>query len=324
MGRTEAIPDASIAKETIRGRWIYWRARAQEHRSAILLLTSSTKRSRTIAFKESLLDSPSHRILDFLDHRNIANVDQRKEAITVQDLLDMTSGIEWTEQVGNSIPATKTNEQKFRSSNWVKFILDRPMSSARGDIFNYDSGNPHLLSAILTKLTGISALDYAEAKLFGPLGIGDVSWSSDPQGISSGRTGLWLEPRDMAKIGYLYLRKGVWEGKQLLPPDWVDKVSHATVDMHASWEPGLRYSNLFWAFPDKHVYMAVGYHGQVIMVFPDLDAVGVTTGHKGYPLGEFADPISSAVKTGMPLPADAAKAKLLANKILDVSTDKAH
>ena len=143
-----------------------------------------------IAFKEGLLDSPSHRVLDFLDHRNIVNVDPRKEAITVQDLLDMTSGIEWTEQVGNSIPATKTNEQMFRNSNWVKFILDRPMSSAPGDIFNYDSGNPHLLSAILTKLTGISALDYAEAKLFGPLGIGDVSWSSDPQGISNGGWGL--------------------------------------------------------------------------------------------------------------------------------------
>jgi CubicO group peptidase (beta-lactamase class C family) len=75
----------------------------------------------------------------------------------------------------------------------------------------------------------------------------------------------------MAKIGYLYLRNGVWEGKQLLPPAWIEKVSHATVDMHAAWAPGLRYSNLFWALPDKHVYMAGGYHGQVIMIFPDLD-----------------------------------------------------
>jgi CubicO group peptidase (beta-lactamase class C family) len=63
-----------------------------------------------IAFKEGLLDSPSHRVLDFLDHRKIANVDPRKEAITVQDLLDMTSGIEWTEQVGSIIPATETDK----------------------------------------------------------------------------------------------------------------------------------------------------------------------------------------------------------------------
>jgi CubicO group peptidase (beta-lactamase class C family) len=82
----------------------------------------------------------------------------------------------------------------------------------------------------------------------------------------------------MAKIGYLYLRDGVWDGEQLLPPAWVDKVSHATIDMHVPFDLGLRYSNLFWALPDKHVYMAVGYHGQVIMVFPDLDVVVVTTG----------------------------------------------
>lgn len=80
-----------------------------------------------IAFKEGLLDSPSHRVLDFLDRPSVADLDPRKEAITVQNLLDMTSGFEWTQPVGNSIPAVKTNEQMFRSSNWVKFILDRPM-----------------------------------------------------------------------------------------------------------------------------------------------------------------------------------------------------
>ena len=195
-----------------------------------------------------MLDSTSHRVQDFFDHRKIANVDPRKEAITVQNLLDMTSGLEWTEQLGDSIPAIKTDEQMFSSPDWVKFILDRPMSSASGDVFNYDSGNPHLLSAILTKLTGISALDYAKGKLFGPLGVGDVSWVHDPQGISSGGFGLWLEPRDMAKIGYLYLRNGKWEGRQLFPPSWIDKVSHATIDMHLT--PGLRYSNLFWALPE--------------------------------------------------------------------------
>src|SRR5260221_5657066 len=170
-----------------------------------------------------------------------------------------------------------------RSADWVKFSLDRPMSSAPGDAFNYNSGNTHLLSAIITKFTAMSALEYAKAKLFGPLGINDVYWRQDPQGISIGGYGLYLEPRDMAKIGYLDLRNGTWEGKQLLPSAWIDKVSHATIDMHLT--PGLRYSNLFWALPDKHVYMAVGYHGQVIMVFPELDIVAVTTGRDNYSFG---------------------------------------
>lgn len=119
-----------------------------------------------IAFKEGLLDTPSHRVLDFFDRREIANLDERKEAITVQNLLDMTSGLEWIEPPYGTQPSAI---EMGRSPDWVKFILDRPMLSAPGDAFNYNSGNPHLLSAILAKLTGMSALEYAKAKLFGPL-----------------------------------------------------------------------------------------------------------------------------------------------------------
>jgi CubicO group peptidase (beta-lactamase class C family) len=245
-----------------------------------------------IAFKDGLLDSPSHRVLDFFDRSAIENLDDRKEAMTVQSLLDMTAGLEWTEQLPDGFASAIEME---RSPDWVRFILDRPMSSPPGDAFNYNSGNPHLLSAIITKLTGTSALEYAKAKLFGPLGINDVYWPHDPQGISKGGYGLYLQPRDMAKIGYLYLRNGAWEGKQLLPSAWIDKVSHATIDMHLT--PELRYSNLFWALPEQHVYMAVGHHGQLIMVFPDLDVVAVTTGRDNYPLSEFADSISRAVKS---------------------------
>ena len=133
-----------------------------------------------IASKDGLLDSTSHRVLDFFDPRSIANVDDRKEAITVQSLLDMTSGLEWTELLGGRQDSRFEME---RSPDWVKFILDRPMSSAPGNAFNYNSGNPQLLSAIIAKLTGMSALDYAKAKLFGPLGINDVFWRHDPQGI---------------------------------------------------------------------------------------------------------------------------------------------
>jgi CubicO group peptidase (beta-lactamase class C family) len=98
-----------------------------------------------IASKDGLLDNPNHRVLDFFDRGTIAKVDERKEAMTVQSLLDMTSGIEWTERLGNISSASVETEGEMASSpDWVKFILDRPMSSAPGDIFNYNSGNPHL------------------------------------------------------------------------------------------------------------------------------------------------------------------------------------
>jgi CubicO group peptidase (beta-lactamase class C family) len=210
--------------------------------------------------------------------------------------------------------------EMLHSPDWVKFILDRPMSNAPGAAFNYSDGDAQLLSAIITRLTGMSALEYAKAKLFGPLGINEVFWASDPQGFSMGGYGLWLQPRDMAKIGYLYLRNGACEGQQLLTPARIDKIIHATIDMNS--ELGLRYSHLFWALPDKHVYMAVGAYGQLIMVFPDLGVVAVTTGWLGFQLGELANDISNSVKSDTAFPADPASAKLLADKIRDVSTDK--
>jgi len=182
-----------------------------------------------VALKDGLLDSTDHRLLDFFGDRSLAKVDDRKNAITLQNILDMTSGINWTEPLTARPDSAIAME---RSPDWIKFILDRSIVTAPGEVFNYNSGNPHLMSAILTKLTGMSASDYAKAKLFGPLGITTWDWPHDPQGVSIGGYGLAMLPRDMAKIGYLYLRNGEWEGKPLLPPSWIYQVSHATVNMN--------------------------------------------------------------------------------------------
>jgi CubicO group peptidase (beta-lactamase class C family) len=273
-----------------------------------------------IAHRDGLLDSFDHPVLDFFGDRSIANVDARKKAITIQNLLDMTSGLDWQEPLGGR-PVSMI--EMTRQPDWVKFALNRPMAHAPGEVFNYNSGSTHLLSAIIAKLTGMSAENYAKAKLFGPLGIGVSNWRQDPQGVSSGGFGLALLPRDMAKIGYLYLRRGQWEDKSLLPPAWIDKVSHATLNMNASFAPDLRYSNLFWALPGKQVYMAVGYHCQVIMVLPRPDVVAVMTARDFCPFGRLADAISGAVKSESALPPDPAGANLLANKIREIATEKA-
>ena len=263
-----------------------------------------------IVSEEGLLDSPSHRVLDFLNHREIANLDDRKESITVQNLLDMTSGLAWMQPPYGDSPSVT---EMLDSPDWVKFILDRPMSNAPGDAFNYSDGDAQLLSAIITRLTRMSAREYAKAKLFGPLRINEMFWPHDPQGISMAGYGLYLQPRDMAKIGYLYLRNGVWEGKQLLPPQWIDKIAHSNTE----------HSNLFWVLPSEHVYMALGAYRQVIMVFPDLDVVTVTTARvDNYQLVEWADAIVRSVKSDKALPADAASTELLASKIAEASTEK--
>jgi CubicO group peptidase (beta-lactamase class C family) len=273
-----------------------------------------------IATQEGLLDGPNHPMLDFFGDRHIANLDDRKRAITIQNVLDMTSGIEWEEGIEGS---RKQSLVDFgRSANQIQFVLDRPMAHVPGDVFNYNSGNPNLLSAIITRLTGMTAWDYAKAKLFAPLGISTSRWWHDAQGLTTGGGGLVLYPRDMAKIGYLYLRQGKWEDRQLIPPDWADRPNHAAVNMNASFDPDLRYSNFFWAFPDKHVFMAVGDRCQLIMVFPKLDIVAVTTSRNYCSFSKMANDISATVKSDVALPPNPAGAALLADKIRDISTEK--
>jgi CubicO group peptidase (beta-lactamase class C family) len=131
-----------------------------------------------IAHNEGLLDSFDHRVLDFFAERTPAEMDDKKRAITVQNLLDMTSGLDWTEPLDGR---PESPRKMVNSRDWIKFILDRPMTSAPGETFNYSSGNSQLLSAIITKLTKSDVADYATAKLFGPLGISTFSWVGAPK-----------------------------------------------------------------------------------------------------------------------------------------------
>lgn len=265
-----------------------------------------------MAYKDGLLDRLDHPMLDFFADRKVVDADERKKAVTVQHLLNMTSGLEWDEGFEGG------REQSMRdmgaSPDWVNFILDRPMAHAPGESFYYNSGGSHLLSAIISKLTGKNTADYANERLFGPLGIAPPFWRRDPQWLPIGGFGLAMRPRDMAKLGYLYLRNGEWDGKRLLPADFLEAVGHATINMNARSDPALRYTNQFWAIPGKHVYMAVGYHCQVIMVLTARDFC---------PLGRLADDISGAVKADSALPANPAAADRLAEVIAEVSTEKA-
>src|SRR5579872_210867 len=273
-----------------------------------------------MVYKDGLLDRLDHPMLDFFADRHVANVDDRKKAITVQNLLDMTSGFDWDQ--GFEGGKQRSMVEMYQSSNRIQFDLDRPMAHAPGDLFNYSNGNPDLVSAIITKLTGRLAEDYANEKLFAPLGITDWHWDRDPQGLTIGDGELFLLPRDMAKIGYLYLRHGEWEGKTLLPPGWADVLNHPLVNMHASWDSKLRYSNFIWVFPDKHAYMANGKDGQLITVFPDLDIVAVTTARKFVKLEALIDAVSGAVKSESALPSNPNAAEELANAIKDAAVEK--
>jgi CubicO group peptidase (beta-lactamase class C family) len=239
-----------------------------------------------MALADGRLDSTDHKVVDFFADRTIANLDEAKKAITVQHLLDMTSGLAWQEGVNGG---AESYNAMARSPDWQQFILDQPMTTLPGSRFYYNSGNSHLLSVILGKVTGRSSLNYARERLFEPLGIDDVLWQVDPQGVSEGGNNLYLQPRDMAKIGYLWLRGGLWEGKQILPAAWIAGVRSADVDMHESWSADMRYGRQFWVMPRRDTFMAVGHHRQLVVVMPGLDIVAVANGSS-----RFASPSSMA------------------------------
>ncbi len=243
------------------------------------------------------LDQP---MVSFFPELTIANRDERKERITVRHLASMTSGLEslGLEQDEGTLTAMQARE------DWVQFALDRKVVSEPGTQFVYDSPGMHLLSAILQQATGMTALEFARQNLFEPLGIKDVIWPVDPQGYNHGWGDLHLQPRDMAKLGYLWLNKGVWEGKQIVSREWVE--NSVKVQIKTGGEDDYGYGWWVMSGDFGNEYAAIGRGGQRIQVIPTLNLMIVTTGG-GFETDEimpFLEPV--LVDPSKPLPADPA------------------
>ncbi|WP_255440074.1 serine hydrolase domain-containing protein [Caenimonas sedimenti] len=234
-------------------------------------------------------------VLDHFPDRSFANVNAAKRTMTLQHLLDMQSGLAWQEPL-NDLPPVSLREMRA-SGDWVRFVLDRPMALPPGQAFNYNSGNSHLLSAVLARATGMSTEAYARQQLFQPLGITDVEWPQDPQGISAGGFGLEMTTRDMARIGLLVQQVGRWEDRQLLPREWVAQLQVSRVPMIISANLDFRYGQQWWRLPEFNAVMAVGFNRQVILAMPDLELVTVTTGRSHWDFRRVLGALRSCVRT---------------------------
>jgi CubicO group peptidase (beta-lactamase class C family) len=163
------------------------------------------------------------------------------------------------------------------ASDQVQFILDHPMNPKKINTFNYDSGLTHLLSAIIKQKTGMTAFDYANKKIFNPIGIKSVTWNQ-LHGVNNGGYGILMTPRDMARFGYLYLNKGNWNGQQILPADWVETSVKQHLLTGRSADEG--YGYFFWTFKSNNGYditCAMGDKGQYIFLIPKFNLLIVTT-----------------------------------------------
>ncbi len=223
------------------------------------------------------LDTP---VLTFFDAGKIANIDDRKRRITLRHVLTMTTGLDWNEDLPYADPKNAASLMEA-SFDWVKFTIDRPMSEEPGTKFQYSSGATQLLSHVFRSATGQDIEEYAIQHLFAPLGITRHFWKRSPTGLVDTEGGLYLAPRDLAKIAYLYLKKGVWEGKQIVPSEWVDASIAPSVTVPARGA-GVKYGYKWWLYEygtdSRIAFGGSGFGGQRPIVLPELDLVMVFTG----------------------------------------------
>ncbi len=227
-----------------------------------------------IATEEGDIKDINQKVVDFFPEYTIENLDEAKKNLTLSHLLTMTTGLEWKEN--GSYDGTDSWVQTRWSGNYVQYILNNPMSQDPGTSFYYNSGASHLLSAVLQKSTGQNTYDYATRKLFEPLGIKEVFWESDPQGVNIGGTNLFMSAQDMARFGYLYLRNGCWNGKQLVSESWIKEATTKHVDTPNAIAGRDGYGYQWW-MNSFGGYSARGYGGQYIFVIPEEDLVVVFT-----------------------------------------------
>jgi CubicO group peptidase (beta-lactamase class C family) len=235
-----------------------------------------------IAVEKGMIQSIDQKVLDFFPDYTPKRGEKTAQRVTMRDMLTMTTPFKY-----KSAPYTKY----FTSEDWVKSALD--LLGGKGEIgtFRYTPLiGPDILSGILTKATGQSALRFAQENLFSPLGINvpqnvvfqskeeqlsimkdrhESGWVADPQGINTAGWGLFITPEDMAKIGQLYLNRGAWNGRQLVSAKWIGE----STTPHSSWGK-LFYGYLWWIIDEsEHSYAALGDGGNVIYVNPAKDLV---------------------------------------------------
>jgi CubicO group peptidase (beta-lactamase class C family) len=224
-----------------------------------------------IAIDEGLIESTGVYIKDYFPQIG----EDGKNEITIEHLLSMTAGWDWQE-------STAWN---FRLENWltaanrVDYVLERRQIYSPGEIWNYNTGAAQLLAAILQKVSGIPADEYAQRRLFGKIGIKSARWTKDNQGVTNGGFGLSMTARDAARFGQLYLNKGIWNEKIIIPKEWIDV---STTEYAKGFLPSSGYGLHWWvsyvtADRRYEMFYAMGFGGQYIFVIPEFNMTAVFT-----------------------------------------------
>jgi CubicO group peptidase (beta-lactamase class C family) len=246
-------------------------------------------------FKASL-ETP---VLKYFNTSKVKNVDERKRRMKLRDLLAMTAGLDWNDE-GFDTGDNPNNDTSFMeaSDDWVQYAIDKPMATEPGKVWNYSSGATELLAYIFQKETGQDIDDYGQKYVFAPLGIRH-EWKRTYLGVVDTEGGLYLNGSDLAKIGYLYLHDGTWDGQRIVSSEWVKE--SVTPYFQANPEPQFKnqfkYGFNWWLFklPDssERVWMARGFGGENLYVFPNEGLIVTFTAWDILPASTGQEPTPS-------------------------------
>ena len=224
-----------------------------------------------IAIDKGYIESVNTPISNYFPQ--ILNSDSEyKRQITIWNLLTHTTGLNASD--------TANWYEWLESDNWVDYVLNRPAISRPGTVFNYFTGNTHLLSSIIQQVTGKTLYEFGKENLFDKLDMESVECGVDPQGISDGGNGFKMNIYDMAKLGQLYLNNGVWNGEQIISEQWIKDSTTIQFDRSSgSADYGYQWWVRTFGENDYPAYFAQGHYGQYIFVVPDLKLVVAIASH---------------------------------------------
>ena len=206
-----------------------------------------------IAIDKGYIQNVQQQLMGFFPEIGPANMAGGKDRITLENVLTMTTGLDCRDSYRHRWQGLK---RMMRSDSWTQYMLDLPMVAPPGTRFVYCNGASYLLSAIVKEATGMRTLEFALQNLFGPLGITDVRWEANPQGIDVGFGRMWLKPHDMAKLGWLFLNRGQWDGRSVVSADWVDAATRGHIGTKSFDQYGYQ-----WWVDKEGSFAAMGHRG---------------------------------------------------------------
>ncbi|WP_270164612.1 serine hydrolase domain-containing protein [Paenibacillus sp. SYP-B4298] len=264
----------------------WWKPYGPQDAHAVYSLTKSiTSMAIGVAVQEGLI-AEEGRVLDYLSDLRPPGMNERFNRLTIKHLLTMTTGHREDTTRFIVTPAfmdcrTTARIGDCTDGDDIRGFMELPIEAEPGTHFLYNSGASHLLGAILERVSGSKLADYVQTRLFDPLGIQRPRWEHAPGGVAAGGWGLWLRTEDVARFGELLLRKGRWQGQQLVPQAWIERATACQVDngkgaeqtganVQLDWEQGYGYQ--FWRCRHQ-AFRADGAFGQYCIVLPEYDAV---------------------------------------------------